>query len=68
MAIQLMTPVFMRILGIVRCMVKLGRVDIVTEASQLLLLVAVPREGHLAHMLHVILFEYQVHFRRWSWI
>ena len=46
---------FMRILGIVRFMVKLGRVDIVTEASQLLLPVAVPREGHLAHILHVVL-------------
>ena len=52
----------MRILGIVRCLVKLGRVDIAREASQLLLLVDVPREGHLAHILHVILFEYQVHF------
>ena len=54
----------MRILGIVRHLVKLGRVDIVTEASQLLLLVAVLREGHLAHILHIILFEYQVHLRR----
>ena len=50
----------MSIVGIVGCLVKLGRVDIATEVSQLSLLVAAPRDGHLVHILHVVLSEDQM--------
>ena len=45
---------FQTIISVLRWMIKLGRIDIVTEVSFLSSHVALPREGHLDAMLHVM--------------
>ena len=45
---------YMRIIGIMRWMVELGRVDIATEVSQLSSFMAMPLKGHLVNSLHVM--------------
>ena len=41
--------------GILRWCVKLGQIDIITEVSILASQLALPREGHLEKLLHVLL-------------
>ena len=41
-------------IGVARWMVELGRVDIITEISMLSSHLAMPREGHLEALLHVL--------------
>ena len=45
---------YQSIIGIMRWMVELGRVDIATEVSQLASCLAMPREGHLVNALHIM--------------
>ena len=44
---------YQSLIGIVRWMVELGRVDICCEVSMLSSCVALPREGHLQQLLHM---------------
>jgi hypothetical protein len=44
---------YMQVIGILRWMCELGRIDICTEVSMLSLYSAMPREGHLEAALHV---------------
>ncbi len=43
-------------MGIVRWMIELGRIDICTEVSMLLSYMALPRQGHLEAVFHVMLY------------
>ena len=45
---------YQSIIGILRWMVELGRVDIATEVSQLASCLAMPRKGHLVNALHIM--------------
>ena len=45
---------FQTVIGILRWMILLGRINIITEVSLLLLHVALLREGHLDAAVHVI--------------
>ena len=45
---------FQTIIGVMRWMVELGRIDIATEVSQLSSFLAMPREGHLINALHIM--------------
>jgi len=45
---------FQHLIGVMRWMVELGRVDIATEVSMLSSYLALPREGHLEAALHVM--------------
>ena len=45
---------YLTIIGILRCMIKLGRIDIITKVSLLLSHVALPREGHLETAIHIM--------------
>ena len=55
---RLLTPdeasYFQTIIGVMRWMVELGRIDITTEVSQLSSHLAMPREGHLMNALHIM--------------
>jgi hypothetical protein len=44
----------MHLIGVMRWMVELGRVDIATEVSMLSSYLALPREGHLETALHIM--------------
>ena len=45
---------YLTIIGILRWMVELGRIDIITEVLLLSSHVALPREGHLEAAVHVM--------------
>jgi hypothetical protein len=45
---------FMHLIGVMRWMVELGRIDIATEVSMLSSYLASPREGHLEAALHIM--------------
>ena len=45
---------FLTLIGILRWMIKLGRINIITEISLLSSHVALPREGHLEAAIHVM--------------
>ena len=45
---------YLTIIGIVRQLIELGRIDIMTEVSLLLFHVALPREGHLEAAVHIM--------------
>jgi hypothetical protein len=45
---------FMHLIGVMRWMVELGRVDIATEVSMLSSYLALPREDHLETALHIM--------------
>jgi hypothetical protein len=45
---------YQHLIGVMRWMVKLGRIDIATEVSMLSSYLACPREGHLKNALHVM--------------
>ena len=45
---------FQTIIGVMRWMVELGRIDIATEVSQLSSFLAMPREGYLINALHIM--------------
>ena len=45
---------YLTILGILRWMVELGRIDLITKVSLLSSHVALPKEGHLEAAMHVI--------------
>ncbi len=45
---------YMHLIGVMRWMVELGRVDIATEVSMLSSYLAMPREGHLETALHIM--------------
>ena len=45
---------YLTIIGVLRWMIELGRIDIITEVSLLLSHVALPREGHLEAAVHVM--------------
>ena len=45
---------FQSIIGVMRWMVEIGRIDIATEVSQLSSFLAMPREGHLAAACHIM--------------
>ena len=45
---------FQTIIGVIRWMVELGRIDITTEVSQLSSFLAMSREGHLINTLHIM--------------
>ena len=49
----LKTSYYLILIGVLRCMIKLGRIDIITELSLLLPHITLPREGHLEAALHV---------------
>lgn len=44
---------YQSLIGILRWIVEMGRIDIITEVSMLSSFVALPREGHLAQVLHI---------------
>ena len=48
-----MATYYMQLIGILRWMCELGRIDICTEVSMLSSYSAMPREGHLEAALHV---------------
>ena len=45
---------YLMIIGILRWMIELGRFDIITKVSLLLSHIALPREGHLEAVVHVM--------------
>ena len=45
---------YQTIIGVMRWMVELGRVDIAVEISQLSSFLAMPRRGHMVSALHVM--------------
>ena len=45
---------FQTIIGVLRWMAELGRIDIAVEVSQLSSLLTMPRQGHLVNALHII--------------
>ena len=45
---------YLTIIGILRWMIKLGRIDIITKESLLSSHVALPRDGHLEAAVHVM--------------
>ena len=45
---------YQTIIGVMRWMVEIGRIDITTEVSQLLSFLTMPRRGHLANALHIM--------------
>ena len=45
------------LIGFLRCIVDLGRVDVNVEASMLSSHLVMPREGHLEELLHIFLSE-----------
>ena len=47
---------YQTIIGVMRWMVEIGRIDIATEISQLSSFLAMPRRGHLVNALHVMLY------------
>ena len=47
-------PYYLTIIGFLRCMIDLGRIDIITKVSLLLYHVALLREGHLDAAVHVM--------------
>ena len=44
---------YQSLVGMIKCMVEIGRVDIITEVSMMASPMAMPREGHLEAVLHV---------------
>ena len=48
-----MLAYYMSLIGILRWMVELGRVDICLEVSMMSSYMAMPREGHLRQLLHM---------------
>ena len=42
------------VIGILRCMIKLGRINIITKVSLLSSHAALPREGHIDAVVHVM--------------
>ena len=44
---------YQSLIGILRWMVEMGRIDIITEVSMLSSFVAMPRQGHLSQVLHI---------------
>ena len=52
---------YQSIIGIMRWMIELGRIDIATEVSQLSSYLAMPRQGHLLGALHVMSYLKQKH-------
>ena len=42
------------IIGVMRCKIELGRMDIAVEVSQLSSFLDIPRQGHLVNALHII--------------
>ena len=48
------TSYYLTIISILRWMIELARIDIITKVSLLLSHVALPREGHLEAMVHVM--------------
>lgn len=47
---------YMSLIGILRWIVELGRVDITTEVSMMASMIAQPREGHLEQLYHIFAF------------
>ena len=45
---------YQHLIGVMRWMVELGRIDIATEVSMLFSYLTCPREGHLENALHVM--------------
>ena len=45
---------YQTIIGVMRWMVEIGRIDITTEVSQFSSFLAMPRRGHLANALHIM--------------
>ena len=45
---------FQTIIGVMRWMVDLGKIDIAVEVSQLSSFLAMPRQGHLVNALHIM--------------
>ena len=45
---------FQTIIGVMRWMVELGRIDIAVEVSQLSSFLSMPRQGHLVNALHIM--------------
>ena len=45
---------FQTIIGVMRWMVELGRIEIAVEVSQLSSFLAIPRQGHLVNALHIM--------------
>ena len=45
---------YLTVMGILRWMTELGRIDIITEVSLLSTHIALPREGHLEAVVHVM--------------
>jgi hypothetical protein len=45
---------YQHLIGVMRWMVELGRIDIATEVSMLSSYLACPRKGHLENTLHVM--------------
>jgi hypothetical protein len=52
---------FQSLIGILRWMVELGRIDIITEVSKLASHMALPRQGHLEAAFHVFAYLEQHH-------
>ena len=45
---------FQTIIGVMRWMVDLGRIDIAVKVSQISSLLAMPRQGHIVNALHIM--------------
>ena len=52
---------YMSLIGILRWMVELGRVDICLEVSMMSSHMALPREGHLEQLFHIFLYLSKYH-------
>jgi hypothetical protein len=50
-------PYFQSVIGMLRWVVEIGRVDIITEVSMLSSHLAMPREGHLEEVFHIRILE-----------
>ena len=46
-------PYYHSLIGVMRWMIEIGRIDIITEVSLLSSYSAVPRQGHLEAALHI---------------
>ena len=59
---------YQSLIGVVRWMVELERVDICTEVLMLSSCLALPREGHLLQLFHMFSYRRRNKIKRWSLI
>ena len=55
---------YQSLIGILRCMVEMGRIDITCEVSMMSSFVVMPREGHMQQLLHLFAYLKSYHNAR----